>query len=117
MADKNKLTKNQKVALAVGAGVIVLIWLLGRRAVNVGSGDTIVQGGSVVEGGDVSIDDKFKEPYFINVPGTTEPIIIWGDGGAPYTDITVNIPDSMYGSLSRQYIPMFGFVGISPLGA
>lgn len=55
------------------------------------------------------------------IPGQYQLNNIFGPGGAPFIlfggDTEINIPDFMLGSLSRQYIPMFGFVGIAGVGA
>lgn len=49
------------------------------------------------------------------IPGENDPTIIWGGNSST---INVNVPgDFLLGSLSRQYIPMFGFTGVAAVGA
>lgn len=55
------------------------------------------------------------------IPGANNPQIVFGPSGVPFIvvggDTTINVPDIMLGSLSRQYIPMFGFAGVTAIGA
>ena len=43
--------------------------------------------------------------------GSDQPFLVVGG------DTNIHIPDAMLANLSRQYIPMFGFVGVTAVGA
>lgn len=67
------------------------------------------------------------------IPGVNLTQNVFGAAGVPFYFIegnksggnttilggntNVNIPDFMLGSLSRQYVPLFGFVGVTAVGS
>lgn len=50
------------------------------------------------------------------IPASNDPTIIWGQPNA-FFSTTLEIPnDFLLGSLARQYIPLFGFSGVTGVG-
>lgn len=97
--------KQFKHILIIGAGLLGL-WLLARQRSDVV--ETVVQ--------------PENQPLSTNpslsgwVPGSNDPTIIWGQPNA-YFSTTLEIPDDfLLGSLARQYIPLFGFSGVTGVG-
>lgn len=121
------MTGEQKrnIAIMGGAALLILYFL---RPQNAGMPVT-VQGDSVTvgdaTGGDTTTNIKYEfgSPSVGGgwVPGDTDYHLVFGPGGQPFTviggDTNINVPDLLLGSLSRQYIPMFGFVGVTAVGA
>jgi hypothetical protein len=62
-------------------------------------------------------ESPFLAPYGWGTPGISDdPLTI--NGGPPFSSVVnVNVNPSYLGSLSQQFIPMFGFVGIGERGA
>ena len=61
--------------------------------------------------------DTFIAPYGWQTPGIADnPVTL--NGGSPFSSVVnLTVNPSYLGSLSQQYIPMFGFVGVGIVGA
>lgn len=97
--------KQFKHIAIIGAGLLGL-WLLLRQRP-----DTVE---AVVQPENQPI--SFNPSMSGWVPGNNDPVIIWGSEN-PYFSTTLEIPDDfLLGSLARQYIPLFGFSGVTGVG-
>jgi hypothetical protein len=56
---------------------------------------------------------KFFAPYYSGVPNADNPPGFQFNGGT----VNVNVNAGAYGKLNNEYIPMFGFVGVTAVGA
>lgn len=126
------MTSEDKRNIGVMVGLGILAYLIMRPSTAGGSSTTIGGDSSTtIDNGDISFGDIGGvnipgENYPASVPGAWIPginltQIVYGPSGEPFIvvggDTNVNIPDTMFGSLSRQYIPMFGLVGVTAVGA
>lgn len=109
------MTDEQKRNLAILAAAAIAAYFLLRKKPQ--AAPVIRQG----EGSTPGYGPADYENFGPWIPGQYQLNNIFGPGGAPFImfggDTEINIPDFMLGSLSRQYIPMFGFVGIAGVGA
>ncbi len=83
---------------------IIVVWLLWRNR-----STSVVP--MPIQSGATSTNLQFFEPYYRGVPNADNPRGFQGG------DITVNVNAGAYGQLTNQYIPMFGFVGVTAVGA
>lgn len=94
------MTDQQKLQLAGLGGVALFAWWLFNQ-----QGDT-----------SISIDDLSDEELTYNPYDQTNPGIY--DGNFPGFNSTINLEleNPLLGSLSRQYIPLFGMIGVVATG-
>lgn len=106
--------KKQKQILVVGVVASIAIWLWLRRKPQ--SSEILVPtdgdgndagGGAGLQGG--QNNQAFYELYYQTNPGITD-LKFGGD-----TSLFFNIDP--FNQLSRSYIPMFGFVGVTAIGS
>lgn len=109
-----KREKYTSVALAVL--VLLITWLKWRGHPSVASPDEISGADEPSATGGGSAQQQFDAPYLYQTPGISDsPIVL--NGGAPFqSTINVEVNPSYLGSLSENYIPMFGFVGMGYSG-
>jgi hypothetical protein len=92
---------DKKQMQIAGLGVAALLaWLFFFR-----EGDT-----------SISIDDLSDEELTYDPYDQTNPGIYDGNMPGFTSNINVNVDPSMFGSLSRQYIPLFGMIGVVATG-
>jgi hypothetical protein len=102
------MDKNEKVKLAVLGGLaIVALALMYKK-----HGATVVSPlDSVTES-----PDPFAAPYLQSTPGIFDLSKIL-NGGTPFQSvINVNVDSGFGATLNEQYMPLFGFVGITSVG-
>lgn len=101
--------KQFKQILLIGAGAFVLWLFMNRKQPDVVS----------VAGDNAAFYENVNsEPSTDGwIPGTNSPNIVWG-GDNPYMNVNLEIPtDFLLGSLARQYIPLFGYSGVTAVGS
>lgn len=108
MADKKK----QAVILGIAAVGIFLLLRTGQTTPQVVQKAADNFNGSItVPGGEPSSGWIPGQYEYFNIFGPNGPMLLLGG------DTTINMPDAFLASLSRAYIPMFGFVGVTGVGA
>lgn len=107
------MTSEDKRNIAIMGAIALAAFLMLR-----GSGNppaVITQTGSAADGG----GSNTAPGGWIPDAGNYQ--LVFGPAGQPFYvvggDTVINMPDYMLGSLSRQYIPMFGYVGVAAVGS
>ncbi len=61
------------------------------------------------------LDKNFLVPYSGTTPGYEDNSVTYnGPGGQPFAStINVNVTPNVFGSLTNNYIPLYGFVGMA----
>lgn len=94
---------------AVGVVALLLTWLFLRRP------KTQVE---LVEDVAAAPNMQFYEPYYFTTPGIADlPGVLNGSDSPFNSQIDIYLSNPALGALANKYIPMFGFVGVTAVGA
>lgn len=101
------------LVLAGAAGVAWFLWQRNIAAQKVT--DTVPEG--VSNQGNPE-NDPFYAPYYWTTPGVAPSPIILNGAAEPFQSIiNVQVNSDVAQMMARQYIPMFGMVGVTAVGA
>lgn len=103
MSDK----KRAIIAATIGAAILLLKFYQKEKPV------VIVAGGENDSGGSVA---PFVAPYLSTNPGIPDVSSILNGGNTFNSAVNIALNPSVGMQLNRQYIPMFGFVGVQTIG-
>lgn len=109
----DKREKYSIIALTALVAIVTVLKVRGHPSVaepsTLGGVDESAAGGG-------NSQNQFELPYSYSTPGIADnPITL--NGGAPFqSTINVEVNPSYLGTLSQDYIPMFGFIGMGSTG-
>lgn len=110
------MDKREKYSMAALAALVALTAILKLRKHPSIQPNTLggVDDTTSASGGGAAAQSQFDAPYQYPSPGISDsPIVL--NGGAPFqSSISVEVNPSYLGTLSENYIPLFGFVGMGP---
>lgn len=105
---KTPQEKNVFKALAI-VGVLMLLWFIIMRRT---SGATVIAPGDSSSG---SSGPNWTQMFYQTTPGVLDSSVNGGPTFTSNNSVTVNTVD--YSGLRGGYFPMFGFVGMTAVGA
>lgn len=100
--------KRIRVGLLVASGALA-VWLLYQRAQKAAY--------DAANPAPDAVQDPFTTPYYQGIPGSNSSVIMNGSDSPFYSTINVSLDANIAQSLANQYIPVFGFIGVTAVGS
>ena len=100
------MTEGKALEYAVIGGVALLVWYFATH-----------QQPTVTVADPTSSGNDFYAPFYSTNPGIPDIPQVLNGGNSPFNSaITVNVTSALPSGLANDYMPMFGFVGVTAVG-